>query len=163
MASLQYRRADADDLPFLATMLGEAAVWRPDLPTPTGEEALADARYAMYLDGWPRPGDYGLVAEQADPVGAAWYRTYTEENHGYGFVADDVPELSIAVVAARRGEGIGRRLLVGLIDACRTEGFRAISLSVSEQNPARRLYESVGFVFAAEHGGSWTMVRDTTD
>ena len=43
-------------------MLGEAAVWRPDKPTPTGEQVLADPRYAMYLAGWPRPGDHGLVA-----------------------------------------------------------------------------------------------------
>ena len=44
-------------------------------------------------------------------------RTYTEASHGYGFVAEDVPELSIAVIASRRHEGIGRRLLVDLIDA----------------------------------------------
>ena len=146
-------------MPFLAAMLGEAAVWRPDKPTPTGDEATADPRYAMYLTGWPRPGDLGLVAEQDGPVGAAWYRTYTEANHGYGFVAEDVPELSIAVIASRRHEGIGRRLLVDLIDASLAQGFTAISLSVAENNPARRLYESTGFVLSQKHGPSWTMVR----
>src|SRR6476661_1754047 len=111
------RSAEAADFTFLATMLGEAAVWRPDKPTPTGDEVLADPRYEMYLAGWPRQGDYGLVAEQDGPVGAAWYRTYSEASHGYGFVAVDVPELSIAVVASRRREGIGRRLLTDLISA----------------------------------------------
>ena len=76
-------------------MLGEAAVWRPDKPTPTGEEVMADPRYAMYLAGWPRPGDFGLIAEHDGPVGAAWYRTFTEGNHGYGFVGEDVPELAM--------------------------------------------------------------------
>ena len=153
------RPAEVDDLPFLATMLGEAAVWRPDKPTPTADEVMADPRYAMYLAGWPRQGDHGLVAEQDGPVGAAWYRTYTEANHGYGFVAEDVPELSIAVIASRRHEGLGRRLLGDLIAASLAQGYSAMSLSVREENPARGLYESAGFVLIEKHGTSWTMVR----
>jgi ribosomal protein S18 acetylase RimI-like enzyme len=153
------RPAAIGDLSFLATMLGEAAVWRPDKATPSGDEVLADPRYALYLAGWPRAGDSGLVAEDGGPVGAAWYRTYTEAEHGYGFVGEEVPELSIAVIASRRHEGIGRQLLVGLIEASVEQGHAAISLSVSAANPARHLYESVGFVRVEEHGHSWTMVR----
>jgi GNAT superfamily N-acetyltransferase len=153
------RPAGVEDVPFLATMLGEAAVWRPDKPTPTADEVMADPRYARYLTGWPRHGDHGLVAEQDGPVGAAWYRTYTEANRGYGFVAADVPELSIAVIASRRHEGIGRRLLADLIDASVAQGWSAVSLSVREDNPARGLYESAGFVLVEAHGTSWTMVR----
>lgn len=162
MSDVRRRTAEVDDLAFLATMLGEAAVWRPDKATPTGDEALADPRYAMYLSGWLRPGDFGLVAEQGDhgePVGAAWYRTYTEADPGYGFVAEEAPELSIAVVADRRQEGIGRRLLGELVDASVAQGYAAISLSVAEDNPARRLYESAGFVPVGHHGHSITMVR----
>ena len=159
MEDVHCRPAGAEDLPFLATMLGEAAVWRPDKPTPTADEVMADPRYAMYLTGWPRQGDYGLVAEQDGPVGAAWYRTFTEANHGYGFVAEGVPELSIAVIASRRQEGTGRRLLVDLIDASLAQGYSAMSLSVIEDNPARRLYESAGFVLVEKRERSWTMVR----
>src|SRR3954452_20124448 len=101
------RPAEAEDFMFLATMLGESAVWRPGKPTPTADEVLADPRYARYLVGWPRRGDHALVAEQDGPVGAAWDRTFTEASHGFGFVATDVPELAIAVVASRRREGIG--------------------------------------------------------
>lgn len=156
------RPADREDLAFLATMLGEAAVWRPDKPTPTGDEVLADPRYSVYLRGWPRPGDHGVVAEAAEPVGAAWYRTYDRTDHGYGFVADDVPELSIAVVAAHRGQGIGRQLLAALVEASEAQGHRALSLSVAENNPARLLYESVGFVLVEQQGHSCTMVRPAT-
>jgi len=159
VGEVRCRRAGFDDLGFLAAMLGEAAVWRPDKPTPTGDEVLADPRYAMYLAGWPRPGDYGLVAELDKPVGAAWYRSYTERSPGIGFVSEDVPELSIAVIASRRGEGIGRQLLVELINASIDEGHPALSLSVRERNPALHLYESVGFVTVAKDGSSWTMVR----
>ncbi len=145
MEEVRYRPAEAEDLLFLAAMLGEAAVWRPDIPTPTADEVMADPRYAMYLAGWPRHGDFGLLAEQDGPLGAAWYRTYTEMSHGHGFVAEDVPELSIAVVASRRHEGIGRLLLIGLIEASKVQGYAALSLSVNNGNPARGLYESVGF------------------
>ncbi len=140
-------------------MLGEAAVWRSDKPTPTADQVLADPRYAMYLAGWPRRGDYGLVAERGGPVGAAWYRTFTEMSHGYGFVAEDVPELAIAVIASRRHEGIGRQLLIDLIEASVAQGHPALSLSVRRDNPARGLYEEVGFQPVEVHGTSWTMIR----
>jgi GNAT superfamily N-acetyltransferase len=156
------RPAGAGDFPFLATMLGEAAVWRPEKPTPTADEVLADPRYAMYLAGWPRPGDYGVIAEADARLGAAWYRTYTEASHGYGFISEEIPELSIAVVASRRGEGIGRRLLVDLVAAGDAQGHAALSLSVNAENPARHLYASVGFVPVEQEGGSWTMVRHST-
>jgi GNAT superfamily N-acetyltransferase len=149
-----------DDFRFLATMLGEAAVWRPEKPTPNADQVMADARYARYLAEWPRQGDYGLIADHDGPVGAAWYRTYTEASHGYGFVAEKVPELSIAVLASRRREGIGRRLLVDLIAASLAQGHSAVSLSVIEDNPARHLYESVGFALVEKQGRSWIMVRD---
>jgi ribosomal protein S18 acetylase RimI-like enzyme len=113
----------------------------------------------MYLAGWPRHGDFGLIAEQDGPLGAAWYRTYTEMSHGYGFVADDVPELSIAVIASRRHEGIGRQLLVGLIEASVAHGHAALSLSVDIANPARALYESVGFQIVETRDSGMTMVR----
>lgn len=140
-------------------MLGEAAVWRPDKRSPTGDEVMADPRYAMFLEGRPRERDYGLVAEAGVPIGAAWYRTFTEASHGYGFVGEDVPELSIAIVADRRRGGVGRQLLRELIDASVARGCSALSLSVREENPARRLYESLGFVLVEKHGSSWTMVR----
>lgn len=159
MDEIRCRPAGAEDFTFLATMLGEAAVWRPDKPTPTAEQVMADPRYALYLVGWPRHGDYGLVAEQDGLVGAGWYRIYTEADHGYGFVAEDVPELSIAVIASRRHEGFGKRLLVDLIGASVAQGHRALSLSVAENNPARALYASTGFVPVEKHGRSWTMVR----
>ncbi len=155
------RPAGAEDLPFLATMLGEAAVWRPDKATPTAAEVMADPRYARYLAGWPRDGDFGLVAEQDGPLGAAWYRTYTEGSRGYGFVAEDVPELSIAVIASRRHEGIGRLLLLALIEASEVQGHAALSLSVNHGNPARHLYESVGFQpVGTPRETAVTMIRD---
>jgi GNAT superfamily N-acetyltransferase len=163
MEGVRCREAGAEDFTFLATMLGEAAVWRPDKPKPTANQVLADPRYAPYLAGWPRHGDHGLVAERDRPVGAAWYRTFTEASHGHGFVAEDVPELTIAVLASHRQEGIGRRLLLGLVQASEAQGHPALSLRVNDGNPARGLYESVGFQpLEKTHRSAVTMIRYAT-
>ena len=70
MQDVRTRPAAAADFTFLATMLGEAAVWRPEKPTPTADQVLADPRYALHLAGWPRHGDYGLVADRKH--GSSW-------------------------------------------------------------------------------------------
>ncbi|MEP4650915.1 MAG: GNAT family N-acetyltransferase, partial [Ilumatobacter sp.] len=106
-------------------------------------------------------GDFGVVAHDDDvPVGAAWCRFFDAGSHGYGFVSADVPELTIGVVAGRRGEGIGRVLLTGLIDEARQRGVASISLSVEADNPAVALYLDVGFVEVSRVADSPTMVLD---
>ncbi|MET3802754.1 ribosomal protein S18 acetylase RimI-like enzyme [Clavibacter michiganensis] len=88
-------------------------------------------------------------------VGAAWARLYADDDRGYGFVASDIPELGMAIVPSARGRGVGRALLVALVDAVRASGAPAVSLSVEDGNDrARALYESLGFVPVGREGGS---------
>ncbi len=155
--AVSLRRADAHDLPFLTRMLAEAAYWRSGGPPPD-VDVLDLPDVARYLQGWPLPGDVGVVAEEAAPFGAAWLRFLPEDEPGYGFVDARTPELTIGVVAACRGRGVGRRLLLGLLDAAREEGVERVSLSVEPDNPAMRLYERVGFVPVGVNGGAVTML-----
>ena len=103
-----------------------------------------------------RPGDVGWIAQapSGELVGAAWARQLTSDDPGYGYVDDDTPELSIAVIAPHRGTGIGSCLLAEL-----ARSVARCSLSVDERNPARRLYERFGFEVVAVHGASLTMLR----
>ena len=99
-----------------------------------------------------------IALDDGNPVGAAWYRLFKQEEPGYGFVDEQTPELSIAVVPSRRGKGYGEELLQALLQEAKANGFTQISLSVEPANPALRLYERFGFEKVGESGGSWTML-----
>ncbi len=55
--------------------------------------------------------------------------------------------LGMGVISEYRGKGIGRALMQAALAAARTRGIRRIELTVRVDNePAKRLYESFGFV-----------------
>ncbi|MGH2344713.1 MAG: GNAT family N-acetyltransferase [Chloroflexota bacterium] len=159
------RPATAADLPFMWEMLFEAAAVSPAMRALGKEAALAQPANQKYLAAWGRPGDAAVVAVDAAGRrgGAAWYRLFPEEAPGYGFVAPEVPELSIGTCAAARGQGVGTRLLRALLDTARAHPFERMSLSVDRQNPARALYERLGFRDAGisdSDDSSVTMIAD---
>lgn len=143
-------------------MLYEAACWRPGVPHPPREEVLRDPHLTRYLEGWGREGDAAIIALHTgalvdEPVGAAWYRLFSPQEPGYGFLDAAIPEVSVGVAPGFRGRGAGRALLETLMDAAREEGFDALSLSVERDNPALRLYGRLGFEKVSFADGSWTM------
>jgi ribosomal protein S18 acetylase RimI-like enzyme len=145
------RPGGARDVPFLRDMLRHAFYWR----TPVGER---EPPLTRYVNGWGRPGDRSLIViDEFVPVGAAWYRLFTQEDAGFGFVDEQTPELAIAVVPSRRGRGFGHELLSGLLESAREDGFDAISLSVAKDNPAVTLYERYGFERVREDDGAVVM------
>ena len=155
---LRVRPARADDVGFMTQMLAAAAGWRPgSLALPT-EQVLTDPTLAHYIEGWPQPGDLGVIAEDGAPIGTAWLRTLTAANPGYGYVDDTTPELSVGVIARYRGTGVGTRLLGALLKQARAPGVPAVSLTVEPDNPAVRLYRRLGFVQIGENAGSPTML-----
>jgi GNAT superfamily N-acetyltransferase len=101
----------------------------------------------MYHADWGRSGDTGLIAElDGRPVGAVWYRFFTDARHGDGYIDSDTPELAIGVKRGFRGQGIGRALLEAIAERASRDGVRRLGLSVDRQNPAKELYRSVGYV-----------------
>ena len=153
------RPGSRHDARFLRDMLHHAYYWREGAPQDPMEGSVQ--RYVM---SWGRPGDAAVIAyDDAGNVGAAWYRLFKEREPGYGFVDEQTPELSIAVVPSRRGKGFGEELLAGLLAQAKRDGFEQISLSVEPDNPALRLYERHGFRKVGEAGGSWIMLARLND
>ena len=142
------RQAGPQDVRFLRDMLKHAYHWRlnedPDLPV------------ARYVNNWGRPGDAGLVAWEAGPVGAAWYRLFPASAPGFGFVDEQTPELTIAVVPSRLGKGAGKELLEALLARAREEGYAAVSLSAAKGQTA--YYERFGFETVRETEHAVTML-----
>ena len=155
------RKVRAEDEAFLCQMSYDAATWRSESGRPSIEEVLSRREIAVYIAGWGRPGDEGLIAEAStgEPLGAAWYRFFSEEAHGYGYVDAETPEISIAVRERFRGRGVGSALLDGLIAHARERGVPRLSLSVEPDNPALRLYEQRAFR-VVHTGEALTMIRD---
>jgi len=158
MVPVHLRPAEPSDAPFLSEMLVAAAFWRPGGPTGSVREILERPELAHYIAGWPRPGDLGVVAEDENPLGAAWIRLLPESDPGYGFVNASIPELSMGVVQRWRRQGVGALLLEALVSSAREQNLVAMSLSVEPDNYARRLYERFGFQQIGKIGGSLTMV-----
>ena len=155
---LRLRPLTADDRDRLRVALLHAVHVPPGAPAP--DPSVVEApELARYVDGFGlRAGDAGVLAsDDGPPVGAAWLRRWTADEHGYGFVDEATPELSVSVVPGHRGRGVGTAMLSHLL---RREHVQAdaVSLSVSTTNPARRLYERLGFVVHAEHEGDVVMV-----
>jgi ribosomal protein S18 acetylase RimI-like enzyme len=71
--------------------------------------------------------------------------------------------LSLGVSGCARGQGYGRRLVKAGIEYLRNKGCRVVTLEVRPHNiPARRLYESMGFVKVGETRdiqGPWLVMQ----
>lgn len=150
------RRWRPDDVPFLWDMLYHSIHVR-DGDAPPPRSILDEPDIAHYLNGFGREHDDAQVAvdEVGARIGAAWCRTTPAASPGYGFVAEDIPELGTAVVTAWRGRGVGSRLIEEL-----AHRNPILSLSVDNDNGhARRLYSRLGFVPLGVNGTATTMLR----
>jgi GNAT superfamily N-acetyltransferase len=155
------RDAAPGDAGFLADMLVAAVNWSPEWKPRSRRRVLSAPRTARYIAGWPQATDLGVVAEAGgQPAGAAWVRFFTAGEPGYGFVAADVPELTIGVAAAWRGRGAGRALLRAVAARAAAAGVARVSLSVERKNFAHGLYLEEGYVVAASGPQSDTLVKD---
>lgn len=152
-----------NDLEFLTDMIYEAIHISENKPSK--EELLNFPHIKRYSEGWGRQGDRALIAFNEDnlPVGAAWYRLFTENQKGYGYVDDTTPELGIALINEARGKGIGTLLMERLFKIASRDGYTSLSLSVDPNNTqAVQLYKKLGFEQCGSSGTSWTMVYNTS-
>ena len=77
---------------------------------------------------------------------------------GFGFVDEETPELTIAVVPSHRGHGTGAELLEALLERARAEGFTRVSLSAEPGQTG--FYEKHGFREHEREERTVTMVAD---
>ncbi len=154
------REALSTDQALLDEMLYHSMYVASD-QEPFSRDILQDPHVNKYVAGWGRPGDLAFIAlnsETRNALGAAWLRLLKADERGYGYVDDDTPELGVAVVPGYRGQGVGSALLERLLEAAAAR-YRSVSLSVSEDNPAAKLYERLGFKLVGSEGTALTMLK----
>jgi ribosomal protein S18 acetylase RimI-like enzyme len=71
---------------------------------------------------------------------------------------DSTRLVDIALLTEYRNQGIGTQLLLDLINACENERL-PLRLQVTRNNPARHLYERLGFVITGEDAMYYEMER----
>src|SRR5262249_45862096 len=160
MMDCRIRLATPEDEPLLWEML-YLALFVPPGSLPLPRDVVQRPELARYVRRWGREHDLGTVAlhtTEGKPMGAAWLRLWAPDDRGYGYCDAETPDLRRAGWPAPGGPGVGVRLLDHLRRPAE-EPHRAVSLSVSADNPAMRLYRRFGFAVVGRCGESLTMKR----
>ena len=127
--------ADHDELLALFRSIVAAGEGYPQDPA----QPVTPAAFHAY---WLAPATATIVARSEDGALAG---AYTMKPNGPGRAAH-VANAGYLVTSEMRGAGIGEALVRHSFDLARIHGFDAMQFNfVFEDNPARRLYERLGF------------------
>jgi len=141
---LSLRPASDADLAFERALFETArtdaalmAPWPEDVRRPFLDQQF-HFQTVHYARAYP-DAERSIVLSQAEPIG----RLILDRPGGTWTLVD------IALMPAWRSKGIGGALVAAILAAAATAGAR-VSLSVEAINPARALYERLGFVVVEE-------------
>ena len=143
---LSARPATDDDLPFLSALYAST---RAEEVAQTGWPAEIqraflqqqhEAQHSHYRRAY-EGAEWLVLIHDGQPVG----RLYLWENEG------DVRIVDISLVPAARGKGWGGALLRDVREDAAARGL-SVSIHVEYMNPARRLYDRLGFVEVQDKG-----------
>ena len=154
-SNLLIREIREEEFALLKDFLYEA-IFVPEGAEPPGREVIDLPELRLYIEDFgSRKGDHCLVADFGGKVvGAVWTRIMND----YGHIDDDTPSFAISLYKEYRGQGIGTRLMIDMLELLKSRGYRQASLSVQKENDAVRLYEFVGFRIVEENEQEYIMV-----
>jgi ribosomal protein S18 acetylase RimI-like enzyme len=146
VADVGLRPVVDDDRAFLVALYG--SVREPELAHLPWDDATKGAFVEQQFaaqDEHYRTNYPGATLDVVEVGGERAGRLYVHRG------PSDIRIMDIAIAPAFRGRGIGTRLLRALIEEAESSG-RKLSIHVEMNNPAKRLYERLGFEPAGEHG-----------
>jgi ribosomal protein S18 acetylase RimI-like enzyme len=143
---VRLRPVEDADRPFLVELYGstrEEELAQVDWDGPT-RRAFVEHQFAAQDSAYR--GNYpGATLDVIEVDGAPAGRLYVHRG------PSDIRIMDIALAPPFRGRGIGASLLRSLMDEADASG-RKLSIHVEMNNPARSLYDRLGFRPAGEHG-----------
>lgn len=93
-------------------------------------------------------GDFQIVEKAGQPIGRLLLHRRPEE----------ILVVDISLMPEHRGKGIGTKLLKDVLTEGEVSG-RRVAIHVEQFNPAKHLYERLGFQYLETHGVYDLMVR----
>jgi GNAT superfamily N-acetyltransferase len=142
------RTARVDDVPVIVSLIKELADYERE---PDAVEATEDdIRNALF---GPSPAAFCHVAEHGgEVVGVAlWFLNFSTWKGCHGVYLED-----LFVRPTARGTGLGKALLLNLIEIAKERGYGRVEWSVLDWNtPAQDFYRSIG----AQSMDEWTTWR----
>ena len=146
MPDIELRPVADADRPFLVGLYN--SVREPELAHLPWDDAMKRAfveqQFAAQDDHY-RTNYPGATLDVVEVDGEPAGRLYVHRG------PSDIRIMDIALAPAFRGRGIGTSLLRALMEEAAESG-RRLSIHVEMNNPARSLYERLGFEPAGEHG-----------
>lgn len=147
---ISYRAMTDGDLPFVAALYASTRAdevastgWPPEM-----QAAFLDqqhrAQHFHYRTVYP-DGEWLLIERGGTPIG----RFYLAEQEGKLLLID------LSLLPAERGAGLGTAILKDVLAG----EDRPVELHVERVNPARRLYERLGFAVVEEQAIYLRMIR----
>lgn len=146
LPALELRRATPEDEAFLlavyaSTREQELAVLPWDASTKDAflrmQFAAQDSHYRQHFPD----AAFDIVTVN----GVAAGRLYVDRRE------TEIRIIDVALLPDHRGRGIGTALLAPILDEAERTG-KKVSIHVERENPARRLYDRLGFVQVADEG-----------
>jgi len=139
--SIIIRDATKDDLPEITDIYADAVQHGTatyELEPPTLTEMIA--RYeSLRASSYP----YFVAEENGRVLGYAYAGPF-RARPAYRFIVED----SIYVAPESKGKGVGKTLMLALIEACRKDGYRQFVAVIGDghaDSPSVRLHERLGF------------------
>jgi ribosomal protein S18 acetylase RimI-like enzyme len=154
--SIRLRPKSEADRPFLAVLYASTRADELALTAWTDEQKLAFLQWqfdaqSLHYDEYYSEADFLIIEQDGAPIG----RIYVDR----GPVQIEI--VDIALLPQFRGSGLGTRLLRDVLKEGEESG-RPVRIYVENFNPARRLYDRLGFQHVDTNGVyhlmSWTPV-----
>lgn len=155
---IAYRPMVDEDLPFVAALYASTRAEEVALtgwPAEMQRAFLAQQHQAQHRHyrAYHPDAEWLIVERDGEAIG----RLYLDEREAQLEIID------ISLAAAVRGKGLGRAILADVIEKARAAG-KGVSLHVESHNPARRLYDRLGFQMVEDKGVYLQMEwRDSPD
>ena len=157
---ISFKRTKKVGPSFLRDML-YMALYVPPNEASFPYSIIDEPELSKYFENFgARCQDTAIIASaENESIGIVWARFYSRLSPGYGFISEDIPEITLAVKPAYRNRGVGSELLAKICEYYEENRVSAISLSVDHRSPAKQLYVRNGFEYFSEKGTSMTMVK----